>query len=601
MPIELLPESETHFFALDQDLELSFIRKEDGTVTGFAANLGGFAIKARKVDDAARVTRLADEYVKEYIARNPEAATFEGLPSAPDDKLSDNSLEALKAWQAKEDDWLARLAAIDGASLWGRPEWLTYGFLREALEGSKGLRIARLELWPVNQMSGWQAGLAQLASIQPVGTAAAREKALARFRRMPRYLDTEILNLKEGLRLGYSTPRPNVALTLAQLDALLQAPVRESPFFFPAKKDGDAEFQAAWERLLEGEITPAIRRYRDFLRDEYLPKARTSIALSALPNGAEAYRALFRSMATLDRPAEETYRLGEEAVARYEAEAAEIGRKLFKVRDLATVKKRMQKDPRNHFRTRDELLSFTKEAVERARAAMPAWVEFMPKAEVVVEPIPGYLEKTASSGYQSGALDGSRPGVYMINLYRPEEQSRAQVELTAYHETYPGHHFQISVSAELPRPHLITRLVASGGYIEGWARYAEALSEEMGLFSTDIARINRRMWPAHGMVVDPGIHVLGWTKERAVAYVLATGRFSPHEAESLIDRIIAWPAQLTTYDTGALEFFALREKAEETLGPKFDIKAFHSEVLRYGAVTLPMLREIVDRWIAARK
>lgn len=552
-------------------------------------------------DAAAQVTRLADEYVREYIARNPETATFEGLPDAPDDKLTDNSLEALAAWQAKEDGWLARLAAIDGAALWGRPEWLTYGFLREALEASKGMRVARTELWPVNQMSGWQAGLAQLASIQPVGTPAARQKALARFGRVPRCLDTEIINLREGLRLGYSTPRPNVELTLVQLDALLEAPAADSPFFLPAKRDGDAAFRAEWERMLKEEITPAVRRYRDFLRNEYLPKARTSVAISALPNGAEAYRALFRSMASLDRAAEETYRLGEKAVARNEAEAAEIGRKHFKIQDLETVKKKMQEDPGNGFRTREELLAFTREAIDLARKAMPAWVEFMPKADVVVEPIPGYLEKTASSGYQAGALDGSRPGVYMINLYKPEEQSRAQVELTAFHETYPGHHFQISVSAELPRPHLITRLVASGGYIEGWARYAEALSEEMGLITTDISRINRRMWPAHGMVVDPGLHVLGWTKEQAVAYIMATGRFSPHEAASLVDRIIAWPAQLTTYDTGGLEFFALREKAEKALGPKFDIRAFHSEILRYGAVTLPMLREIVDRWIADRK
>ena len=581
-------------------LEKRFLRTTI-SLSVLALLLSAAPAPAAAPDAAEQVTRLADEYVREYIARNPEMATFEGLPDAPDDKLSDNSLEALAAWQAKEDGWLSRLAAINGASLWGRPEWLTYGFLREALEASKGMRIARTELWPVNQMSGWQAGLAQLASIQPVGTPAARQKALARFGRVPRYLETEIVNLKEGLRLGYSTPKQNVELTLVQLDTLLETPVGDSPFFLPAKRDGDAGFRAEWERLLKEEITPAVRRYRDFLKNEYLPKARTSISISALPNGAEAYRALFRSMASLDRPAEETYRLGEKAVARNEAEAAEIGRKLFKVQDLETVKKKMQEDPGNGFRTREELLDFTKEAIERARRAMPDWVEYMPKADVVVEPIPGYLEKTASSGYQSGALDGSRPGVYMINLYKPEEQSRAQVELTAYHETYPGHHFQISVSAELPRPHLITRLVASGGYIEGWARYAEALSEEMGLITSDIARINRRMWPAHGMVVDPGLHVLGWTKERAVAYVMATGRFSPHEAESLVDRIIAWPAQLTTYDTGGLEFFALREKAEKALGPKFDIRAFHSEILRYGAVTLPMLREIVDRWIADRK
>ena len=425
-------------------------------------------------NDAARVTRLADEYVREYIARNPEAATFEGLPNAPDDKLSDNSLESLKAWRAREDDWLARLAAIDGASLWGRPEWLTYGFLREALEGSKGLRVARLELWPVNQMSGWQASLTQLASIQPVGSTAARERTLARFRQVPRSLDTEVLNLKEGLRLGYSTPKPNVELTLAQLDALLQAPVRESPFFSPAKRDGDAGFKAEWERLLTAEITPAVQRYRDYLKDEYLPKARTTIALSALPNGAEAYRALLRAFTTLDRTAEETSRLGEQAVARYEAEAADIGRKLFGAKDLKAVLKKLERDPRSRFKTREELLEFSKAAVDRARRALPQWVEFMPKAEVVIEPIPAYLEKTASSAYQSGAVDGSRPGVYLINLYQPENQTRANAELTAFHETYPGHHFQISVSAELPRPHLITRLVASGGYIEGWARYAEA-------------------------------------------------------------------------------------------------------------------------------
>jgi len=232
---------------------------------------------------------------------------------------------------------------------------------------------------------------------------------------------------------------------------------------------------------------------------------------------------------------------------------------------------------------------------------MPAWVGYMPKSEVLIEPIPAYLEKTASSGYQQGTPDGSRPGIYLINLFEAEAQTKTKAEVTAYHETYPGHHFQISVAAELPRPHLITRLVGCGAYVEGWARYSEALAEEMGLYRSDIARINRRLWPAHGMVVDPGLHVLGWTREKAVAYIRATGRFSEHEAESLVDRIIAWPAQLTSYDTGGLEFFALRRKAEKTLGPNFDVKAFHSELLRHGAVTLPMLREIIDRWMAERK
>jgi len=249
-------------------------------------------------------------------------------------------------------------------------------------------------------------------------------------------------------------------------------------------------------------------------------------------------------------------------------------------------------------KSREELLNFSRESVLRARNAMPGWFNVLAKADVVVEPVPAYLEKTASSGYESGALDGSRPGTYRINLYQAEKQTRAGAEITAIHETYPGHHFQLSIAMELPRAHMITLMPISAAYVEGWARYSEALAEEMGLYTTDFARINRRVWPAHGMVVDPGIHVMGWTREKAINYVMGTGRFTRHEAESLVDRIVAWPAQLTAYDTGAIEIFALRKKAEQTLGDKFDIRAFHDQVLKYGSVTLPMLREIIDRWLS---
>jgi uncharacterized protein (DUF885 family) len=242
-------------------------------------------------------------------------------------------------------------------------------------------------------------------------------------------------------------------------------------------------------------------------------------------------------------------------------------------------------------------LNFSTDAVARAKAALPSWFGILPKADVKLEPVPGFLEPTASSSYQPGPQDGSRPGVYLINLYQPEQQTRSNAEITAFHETYPGHHLQLSIATERPGGHFITRLPLSGSYIEGWARYSEALAEEMGLYSTAFARITRRLWPAHGMVVDPGIHVFGWTREKAADFILATGRLTAHEAMALVDRIIATPAQLTTYDTGALEIFALRAKAQEALGAKFDIKAFHERLLTSGAVTLPMLREIIDHWI----
>ena len=548
--------------------------------------------------DAARVTSLADEYFKEFVAAFPEQVAVLGLPGAANDKLSDNSPTGLQAWRAKEDLWAGELAKIDGTLLWGRPEWLTYGFLREALESSRGLRAARPELWPVSQMSGWQAGSAELAGIQPVGTPELRAQALTRWRLLPAYLDNELANLKEGLRLGYSSPKRNVELVIAQLDSVLAAPLAQSPFYSPAQRDADPAFRADWEKLLAESIQPAIRKYRDFLKNEYLAKARETIGVSALPNGVDVYRAVFRSNTTLDRPAEETFRLGEQYVAKYEAEAAEIGRKVFGTADLAVIRQKMAADPRNHFKNRDELRKFSEDAVARAHQALPAWFNHIPKADVIIEPVPAFLEKTASSSYSPGALDGSRPGKYMINLYQPENQTRSNAEVTAFHETYPGHHFQISIAMESSQTHKITRLLGNSGYIEGWARYAEALSEEMGLYTTDFARINRRLWPAHGLVVDPGIHIMGWSREKAVAYIMGTGRFATHEAESLVDRIAATPGQLTSYDTGGIEFFALREKARKALGDRFDIRAFHDQLLKYGCVTLPMLREIIDHWIA---
>ena len=547
---------------------------------------------------AARITALADEYIKEALSRFPEQAAFLGLADAPQDRLTDNSLDALRAWQEKEDRWAAELSGVDASSLWGRPEWLTFGYLREMVEASRAARIVRSELWPVNHMAGWQAGFAQLAAIQSVGTPEKRAQALARWRMVPRYIDTEISNLREGLRLGYTAPKLTVRLVIGQLDALLGAPIESSPLSSPAKRDETPEFREAWRKLLADEINPAVRRYRDFLDKEYLPGARDSIGVSALPKGAEIYRVLFRQSTTLDRPAEETFKLGQEAVQRYESEAAAIGREGAGSSDLAVIRAKIKSDPANYFKDRQDLLAFSREAVERARLAMPQWFLTIPKADVIIEPIPEYLEKTASSGYEPAAADGSRPGTYLINLYQPEKQMRSAMEITAFHETYPGHHFQISVAMEMPAGHLITRIPMSGGYIEGWARYSEALAEEMGLYSSAYARIARRLWPAHGLVVDPGIHVMGWTRRQAIDFVFATGRFSEHEAESLIDRVIATPGQLTSYDTGALEFFALRKKAEEALGPKFDIKAFHDELLRYGSVTLPMLREIIERWIA---
>ena len=570
------------------------------SAAALAVATGMWAGDANAADQSTRVTALADTYVAEFVKAFPEQAMFSGMTLTHHDGLSDNSLAALTRWQALEDGWSRELAKIDSAQLFGKPEWVALGFLREAVESSRQLRVCRYELWPVNQMSGWPFLMTQLAAIQPVGSEQARREALARWGKLPRYLSNELDNLREGLRRGYTTPKANVQLFIEQVDDMLGKPVEEWPLNSPASRDDSAQFKQAWATLLREQVKPAAERYARFLKDEYLAKAREAIAIKANPDGEQCYQASFRSYTTLDRPAKETMELGRREVERNLAAALAIGKKDLQADDLPALLQRLKEDPANHFTSREQLLAYAQSAVGRAKDHMPKWFARVPEANIIVEPYPDFLEQTANDSYWPAAEDGSRPAMYRITLYSYAQGTRSNAEITAFHEAYPGHHLQLALAAERPTAHPITRLVGNSGFAEGWARYAEALAEEMGLYTSNYARANRRLWPARGMVIDPGIHMFGWTREQTVKFVAESGRFDDATARSLVDRVAMWPGQLTAYDTGALEFFALRKQAEETLGPRFDIREFHTVVLENGTVTLPMLREQVTHWLKSK-
>ncbi|HET7452791.1 MAG TPA: DUF885 domain-containing protein [Thermoanaerobaculia bacterium] len=561
------------------------------------AGLLGLASGGSAADDpAGRVTATADEYVAAFTAQFPEQAVLSGFPLERNDRFSDNSLASLDAWERKEDAWARRIADIREADLRGKPEWVTYGFLREAIEASRGLRVCRNELWPANQMTGWQAWMPDVAAAQPVGTPALREQALARWRSLPRWLDTEIANLREGLQRGYSTPKHNVELVVAQLEGFLSVPPEKSPLASPA--DRDPAFRKVWIALVAGDLNPAIRKYRNFLETEYLPKAREAIGVSANPDGAACYAASLRSYTSLSITPRQMFEEGERAVAEYEKAARAIGTKLYGVSDLPALREKMKADPKNHFATREELMRFSQAAVDRATAALPRFFGIVPKAKVVIEPIPAFDEEHGVPNYVPASEDGSRPGTYHISLYEPEKQDRALLESTAFHETVPGHHLQLSIAQELPKTHAITRLVGNSGFSEGWAVYAEFVADEMGLYSTDLDRLGLLVGLPTGMVADPGIHVMGWTRQQAIDYFLAKRPdYSPKLAASQADRIAVTPGQLTTYFAGALEFRRLREEAERALGKRFDVRRFHDAVLGEGSITLPMLEERIARWI----
>lgn len=570
------------------------------------AACGGSARSPSPAPDAASgVTRLADEYVDAYFERSPEAATRRGLPDADHGAVEDNSLEALAKWRGREDAWLRQLEAIDPARLEGRPEWVTYGILREVLEGSRAARVCRFELWPVSSgPSGWQAGYATLAGLQPVGTDTLRAQAVERMRGLARYIEVDIENARQGVRQGYTAPRVIVEAVIRQLDGLLGTPIDSSPFLSPASRDSAPGFAADLARVLERELYPSIRRYRDYLAGEYLAAARSQEGVSANPSGAECYRASVRRFSTLDISPEEVFAAGEAEIAAIQEEMLALARRSFGTSDVPMLLQRLREDPEFTYRTRDEIVEVSTAAIERARRASPRWFGVLPKAGLEIRQHPEFRQREgAVAQYSPATEDGSRPGIFWISTYRPDSVPRAYGEATAFHEGIPGHHLQVAIAQERTGAHPLTRYFGFSGFSEGWALYSEVLADEMGLYSSDVTRMGllaSQAWRAARLVLDAGIHSRGWTREQAVEYLGRTTTMSPVQLQGEVDRYISWPGQATSYMLGNIEIRKLRTEAERRLGERFDIREFHDQVLGNGGVTLPMLGRQVERWVEGK-
>jgi uncharacterized protein (DUF885 family) len=563
--------------------------------------LGGGLRAASSAEAATAVDRIADQMLGAVLAEQPEQAYFAGIRLDRHDGLTDNRPEAVAAWRAREDAWLAALEAIDGDALAGTPQRIARGVLREQLAASVGTRICRGELWQgVNQMGSWHTAWATVAELQPVGTSEERAQALARWRKTPEFVRVEIAQLRRGLAAGYSAARSVAERMLKQLDGLLAIPLADHPYLGPVRRSDDAAFRAEFAAVVADGLLPAMREFRAFLAGDYLAAARRELALAAMPDGAACYDALLRSYTTLARPAAKVFSLGEQVVGASSAEAVALGRALYGTSTLSELMARLAADESNRYADVDEVLADSRRIVERAQAAMPRYFGRVPDQPVIVEPIPAYEDGAgASSHYKPPQPDGT-PGKYMISLLRPGGTTRSEAEIVAFHETWPGHHLHFAYSQRIAGLHPALQLVWNSGFVEGWGRYAEALAEEAGLYTSDLAKIQRRAWPARGMVVDPGIHVLGWTRERAVAFILESGRYTVESANDMVDRVAAIPGQLTAYDSGAQEIFALRREAEEVLGERFELAAFHDALLGDGIVPLPMVRQAIERWIASR-
>ena len=547
------------------------------------------------------IEQLADEYLEAWMDEDSLMGTYYAIEGSRHDRLPDNSLAGNAAWQKKEDAWLSRLDRIPAPTEIGSRDWVTHGLLKEQLESAVSTRICRDELWAASTTTSWHTWIPFVFDIQPLDTPELRAQALTRFAAMATYIDNEVDNLREGLRLGYSAPRVTVEAVPAQVRSLIGP---DSIFLGPTLRSDDAAFREAAEQIYNEQIAPALNRFADFIENEYLSEARETLAVSGNPNGEACYPALVRGFVTVGVPAEEIHAVGLEQVANIREEIQVTLDEHFGGGDVSEFLRRVNEDPAFTFDTEEAVLQYSTDALDAVKAAMPRAFGALPKADVLVKPYPEFAE-SGSGEYHSSSEDGSRPGIFYIAVTDPTGRSISNQLATLHHETFPGHHLQGAIALELgDQQHPLARYLWNSGYGEGWALYSERLADELGLYPTPLDRIglySDQIARASRLVMDSGLHTLGWTRQQAVDYMMANSGWAPVDIQNEVDRYISWPGQATSYMLGMIEIRRLRTLAEETLGENFDLRGFHDRVVGMGSITLPMLEASIQAWIVEQQ
>ena len=574
---------------------------------------GAFAAKPSS-DPAGALAALADRY---YEAQ----ARFDPVYSAT--LVGDNRFDAelpigiAPAERNKRFAMVARvrkqLEAIPRARL-SEEDALTFDMLALDVRTRLGFRRFKDHLLPLQQMDSMPVQLATFAggqAEQPLKTVPQYEAFLRRIDRLPAWSDQAIANMREGIRSGVVQPRPVVTAVIAQLRALGSDSVAANPFGAPIanmpssfSKDDRTRLAAAYTQALTKDIAPAMRRLTAFLEKDYLAASRESVGWSALPEGAAWYRQWVRMQTTLDLTPEEIHMVGEIEVERIQSELGKLGPRLGydgdPARLLAWVRTNKRFLP---FRSAAEILDRYGAINARVEASLPKLFGHAPRAALAIVPEPELTRATASDHYSLPAEDGSRPGVFWAVIDDPAAYEATKMTALFLHEGQPGHHFQMALQQEMRLPQFRKRAWINA-FGEGWALYAESLGAEIGLYDDPVAyagELQLEIFRAARLVVDTGLHAQGWSRQKAVAYLMDTVGFSEAQAANQVDRYLAWPAQALGYKLGSLKIQELRERAQKRLGTRFDIAAFHDAVLSEGALPLPLLEKRIDRWIEDRR
>jgi len=526
------------------------------------------------------------------------------------DKLDDFSQQAIDEDLKQARIFLDRFEAIDTT---GFPEQEALNKQLMVRDLKMNLEGARFKPWemPVNQSDGIHIDAPQLVSILSFDSVKDYEDYISRLKLLPILFDQNIVQMRKGMAEGLIPPKILLEKVVTQANGIATTPVDQSPFAHPFDKFPDAIPEADRKRLraaglaaIKDSVVPAYVKFTAFVRDEYAPKGRTEPGAWSLPDGDAWYAFRVKESTTTNLLPEEIHQLGLQQVADIETRMIAVVNQLG-YKDMKSFKAAVDANPKLHAQSREEILDLYRKYEDQMYARLPQLFGRLPKAKLEVMPVEEFREKEASdASYVDGTADGSRPGHIMVNTGDFAKRTLLDIETTAYHEGVPGHHMQISIAQELPELPMFRQHEEYTAYVEGWALYSERLGKEIGFYQDPYSyygHLQDDMLRAIRLVVDTGFHYKHWTRQQVVDYFHAHSAIDEVTVQSETDRYMAWPAQALGYKIGQLEILKLRQYAKDQLGGKFDIRAFHDEVLSGGALPMDVLSTRIHQWTAQQK
>jgi len=550
---------------------------------------------------------LFKKYDEYNLKNNPEGATYEG-DHRYDDELSDQSAQSSIDYYNEMRAFKKNLHSIDYASL-NEDNQLNYDLFERSLDQTLDGERFHWEYMPIGQQGGIHIGFPQIVNVQPLSTYEEYKKYFKRLRGFEKQVNDVIDNMKKGSSLGFVPPKFIIEQTIPQMENIMNTEPEKSVFYTLNKENKlmpDEKEKVSKEliEIIKKNINPAYKKLHDYVKDEYLPKCRTEAGIWSLPDGKERYENSIRYHTTLDLTADEIHNIGLKEVERIRGEMEKLKDQIGFKGTIDEFNTYIKTDPQFYYTDKKDLMDGFRNILSRMDAKLPDLFGRLPEAKYDLFEMEEYRAKSAPAAYYYPAPeDRSRPGYFYVNTYNLSARPKYTMTALALHEAVPGHHLQISIGQELKNLPKFRRDYSITAFVEGWGLYAEYLGYETGMYEDLYQRygaLTFEIWRACRLVVDTGIHDKHWTREEAYEFMRKYTPTSDQDIQSEIDRYISWPGQALAYKLGELKLKELRKRAEEKLGAKFDVKEFHDNVLKNGAIPLPLLEKNIDAWIGSK-